>query len=373
MRPIIKWPGGKSGELDLLLERIPPFQRYIEPFFGGGALFFRLKPQRGLVNDISNGLMACYRLIQRQDPELRRLLEAYDAGFAAIQDMAAAHAPALLDVYQAAREGALTRAEIAPLAGPLVEELLPSVLAAFPAPLVRDEGEFAAQLKRSLTDKVARTVRHEAKSPFGAEDRLRCLVTAFASGYYMYFRKVFNDILLARHPAPSLAYEAANFYFVREYCYGAMFRYNGKGEFNIPYGGMSYNKKRLAPKVALMFSGEMDKAFRGIGIHCADFEKFLTLAIPNENDFIFLDPPYDTHFSSYDGKEFSPDDHRRLAALLRTTPAKFLLIIKNTPLIQKLYGEGFYLYPFDNSFTYNIRSRNERRAEHLLVTNYPAE
>jgi len=373
MRPIIKWPGGKSGELDLLLAHIPPFQRYIEPFFGGGALFFRLKPQRGLVNDISPGLMACYRLIQRQDPELRRLLEAYDTGFSGIQDIAAHHSTALLDLYQTAREGALTRAEIAPLAAPLMDGLLPSILSSFPAPLVRDEGVFSAQLRRSLTDKVARTLLHEARTPFGAEDRLRCLVTAFASGCYMYFRSVFNDIRLSRAPAPSLAYEAANFYFVREYCYGSMFRYNGRGEFNIPYGGMSYNKKRLAPKVALMFSSEMGRAFRGIGIHCADFEKFLTLAIPNENDFIFLDPPYDTHFSSYEGREFSPDDHRRLAAFLRGTPAKFLLIIKNTPLIQKLYGEGFYLHPFDNSFTYNIRSRNERRAEHLLVTNYPAE
>lgn len=59
----------------------------------------------------------------------------------------------------------------------------------------------------------------------------------------MYFRKVFNDINLGKISNQSMQYQAANFYFIREYCYGSMFRYNSKGEFNIPYGGMSYNKK----------------------------------------------------------------------------------------------------------------------------------
>ena len=64
MRPIIKWPGGKSGEIEKILPLIPAYDRYIEPFFGGGALFFHLKPSRAAVNDISADLMEFYRLVR---------------------------------------------------------------------------------------------------------------------------------------------------------------------------------------------------------------------------------------------------------------------------------------------------------------------
>ena len=38
----------------------------------------------------------------------------------------------------------------------------------------------------------------------------------------------------------------ADFLFLREYAYAAMFRYNRRDEFNVPYGGISYNRKSLA-------------------------------------------------------------------------------------------------------------------------------
>jgi len=52
VRPIIKWPGGKSRELNRILPYIPHFQRYIEPFFGGGALFFHLCPAPAAAEEI---------------------------------------------------------------------------------------------------------------------------------------------------------------------------------------------------------------------------------------------------------------------------------------------------------------------------------
>ena len=63
MKPIIKWPGGKSGEIKNFEYLIPKYDRYIEPFFGGGALFFHLSPQKALVNDISKSLINYYELI----------------------------------------------------------------------------------------------------------------------------------------------------------------------------------------------------------------------------------------------------------------------------------------------------------------------
>ena len=109
----------------------------------------------------------------------------------------------------------------------------------------------------------------------------------------------------------------------------------------------------------------------GTRIYCRDFEAFLQEVRPTANDFMFLDPPYDTEFSDYEGTAFTRLDQARLALALSKTKAKFLLIIKDTPFINGLYSQGFHVTSFDKSYTYNVRSRNDRKAEHLIVTNYP--
>mgnify|MGYP003309803732 FL=1 len=186
---------------------------------------------------------------------------------------------------------------------------------------------------------------------------------------YMYFRSVYNDILLKRRKTPSQEYNIANFYFIREYCYGSMFRYNGKGEFNIPYGGMSYNRKSFKSKIDNIFSSETSNRFEETDIYCKDFEDFFASVQLQEDDFMFLDPPYDTDFSDYEGKDFTKNDQKRLADSLKKTKAKFVLIIKNTDYIYSLYENDFNIYWFDKTYTYNVRSRNERNVEHLIITN----
>ena len=81
MNPLIKWPGGKSGEIKKIEHFIPKHNRYIEPFFGGGALFFHLKPQKAAINDISNSLMEYYSLLKSQDKYLKELLLCYNNSF----------------------------------------------------------------------------------------------------------------------------------------------------------------------------------------------------------------------------------------------------------------------------------------------------
>jgi DNA adenine methylase len=223
-----------------------------------------------------------------------------------------------------------------------------------------------------VVDKMLRTVKNEQKQAFSSDDLKENLITGFTSGYYMYFRKVFNDINLKKIEAPDLAYKIANFYFIREYCYGSMFRYNSKGEFNIPYGGMSYNRKNLKNKIENMFNEDVKNVFQNTHIHCADFEDFLEFAQLDSNDFMFLDPPYDTDFSDYEGMDFTKNYQERLANALKKTLAKFILIIKNTDFIHNLYKDDFRIISFDNQYTYNVRSRNERSVEHLIITNIPA-
>jgi DNA adenine methylase len=62
--PIVKWAGGKGKLLDALISRMPArFGRYFEPFLGGGALYFRVAPQRAMLADCNEDLMNLYRCV----------------------------------------------------------------------------------------------------------------------------------------------------------------------------------------------------------------------------------------------------------------------------------------------------------------------
>ncbi len=76
--PILKWPGGKRQLLDELTSRSPPnFEQYHEPFFGGGALFFHLEPERGTINDANPRLMNVYKQIRDRPEKVIEQLKSY--------------------------------------------------------------------------------------------------------------------------------------------------------------------------------------------------------------------------------------------------------------------------------------------------------
>ena len=65
-KPILKWAGGKTLLLEHLLPKIPKeYNKYIEPFFGGGALFFALKPNNSIIADSNPELINLYRVIAK--------------------------------------------------------------------------------------------------------------------------------------------------------------------------------------------------------------------------------------------------------------------------------------------------------------------
>lgn len=67
--PLLKWPGGKRGLLPHLLHLAPnDYNRYYEPFLGGGALFFAMRAFPATLSDTNEELINCYRAI-RDDPE----------------------------------------------------------------------------------------------------------------------------------------------------------------------------------------------------------------------------------------------------------------------------------------------------------------
>lgn len=75
MKPIIKYRGGKSKEIKYFLDFIPKkYNRYIEPFAGGAALFFYLEPCSAIINDINPRLINFYMAIQNNFELLKQEL-----------------------------------------------------------------------------------------------------------------------------------------------------------------------------------------------------------------------------------------------------------------------------------------------------------
>lgn len=72
MKPIVKYRGGKSREIKYFENYLPKeFNNYIEPFFGGGAMYFHLSPKKSIINDINVKLINFYKEVQNNFEKLK--------------------------------------------------------------------------------------------------------------------------------------------------------------------------------------------------------------------------------------------------------------------------------------------------------------
>lgn len=75
MEPFLKWAGGKRWLTRTVKHFEPPsFNRYIEPFLGGGSVFFFLTPESGIINDRNKDLMNMYRVLRDEPLGLREMI-----------------------------------------------------------------------------------------------------------------------------------------------------------------------------------------------------------------------------------------------------------------------------------------------------------
>ena len=103
-RPFLKWAGGKSYLLPLLLKCVPPtFGKYVEPFLGGGALFFALCPQDAVLCDSSYDLIHCYQTVRDRPQELIQHLATLKVNEGEFYRIRAMNPEAMPDVTRAAR------------------------------------------------------------------------------------------------------------------------------------------------------------------------------------------------------------------------------------------------------------------------------
>lgn len=75
-RPLLKWAGGKTQIIPNLIGAMPKkFDNYIEPFIGGGALFFHLSPKSAVIADSNPELISLYQQIAKDYMPVLKLLE----------------------------------------------------------------------------------------------------------------------------------------------------------------------------------------------------------------------------------------------------------------------------------------------------------
>ena len=337
--PLLKWSGGKRSEIAQIQALAPTNRprRVIEPFFGGGAVGLSLPTDVPLLaGDASDDLISLYQYIKGDIQSLGSLISAIDD---------------LLDSIEipstAASSRSITRK------GALLADLLGVSRSEFKGIL----------LENCRIGQIRRRTWAEGRQLSGEATREQELTGALG-GVYATLRHYSHHL-----PRGSVE-RAVLFWFVREFAFNGMHRFNRDGKPNVPYGGRTYNSKRLATRLRQAEQPATQSRLRHTTFKCGDFSALISQA--NEHDWIFLDPPYDSPFATYDGNAFSRQDHRRLADTLSRTAAKWLLVIAETDFVRATYAglPGVEISHFPKKYKNNIKGRFARDAMHLCIQNY---
>ena len=294
MNPVLKYRGGKSREIPHFIKYIPDdYNRYIEPFFGGGAVFFHLEPQKAIINDLNSRLMQFY--IQLRDS----------------YDLMRIQLDKLQKVYEA----------------------------------------------NQLAYKKSKAANPNDRVPNANED------------LYYYLRDLFNQKdnchhLLNFSDLSDDLLEGVIYFFINKTAYSGMIRYNSAGEYNVPFGRYPNLNTNLVTE-------HHSQLLKNAEIYNTDYREIFELA--QEDDFIFLDSPYDCVFNDYGNIDlmngFDENEHRRLAENFKKLQCKALMVIGKTDLTEELYGDFIYDEYYKN-YSVNIKNRFNNDKMHIVIKNY---
>lgn len=158
--------------------------------------------------------------------------------------------------------------------------------------------------------------------------------------------------------------KAFRFYFLMKTCFRGMLRYNSKGEFNIPWG----NYKKV--DFSTILNPKYEQLLKKTNIMSGDFEEVYKLM--TKDDFVFLDPPYDTPFSDYGYCQFGREHHKRLADCFKNSEAQQLMVISKTDFIFDLYKD-YIIGSYDKQYKFRIYGKrvdsDNIDKPHLVIAN----
>lgn len=369
LSPIIKWAGGKESELKYIIPNVPSrFNNYYEPFVGGGSVFVSMNANKYYINDKSDELISLYKSIADNNKVFFNWISLIAVSWKTMKNFHNIKS-SIADKYIQFRNSKISQDDFDEFIKTLVNNYKNKFTDVLDKKLVWERKILLKEIEKNLLNKTHRMRKIEkAKKTLCNKDLFDNIETAFMSALYMYYRHLYNNDEIKKNKELLTAL----FVFIRNYSYSGMFRYNREGDFNVPYGGIAYNTKLLDKKIDYYKSNEISQLLDRTKIYCLDFEDFLNKTKPKANDFVFLDPPYDSDFSTYSQNEFNKEDQKRLSDYMcNNCEAKWMMVIKNTPYIYSLYNKrGLNIKRFDKNYAVSFMNRNNREAEHLLITNY---
>jgi DNA adenine methylase len=144
-----------------------------------------------------------------------------------------------------------------------------------------------------------------------------------------------------------------------------MMRYNKDGKFNVSYG------KYKTVNYSDLNNNSYQELLQRTEVINTGFE-YVFQNYNNENNFMFLDPPYDSEFTDYGYCKFGKEEHRRLATLFKETRIKCLMIIGKTDFIEELYRD-YIVDEYEKKYKFKLyagRVGDEINVKHLIIKNY---
>lgn len=78
-KPFLRWAGGKNWLLKDLHTYLPNegFNNYVEPFLGGGSVFFHLSPKEAILSDVNSELVETYCMLRDYVDSIIEILLTY--------------------------------------------------------------------------------------------------------------------------------------------------------------------------------------------------------------------------------------------------------------------------------------------------------
>lgn len=372
LNPMLKWAGGKEQELKHIHPAMPKdFDRYFEPFVGGGSVYFSIGlNNKKIINDKSDELIRLYKCVAEKNSNFFEVMEEIIHNWNLLEKITLNNGVELISIYQDFAGRTSSHAELKNRIAEFIITHSKEFNGMFSRQFNFDIENFICELNKCLLNKIARMkVIELSRGTLPDSDILENLEAAIKAAFYTHFRHIYNNFEKYRVES---SFQAAIFFFIRNFAYSGMFRYNSSGKFNVPYGGIGYNRKNMEKKLTYLKSQELNDYLCETQISNLDFDDFFKEFKPTKNDFIFLDPPYDSEFSTYGTNEFNRDDQARLARYLtKECPANWMIVIKNTPFIFELYNKSHLnVSSFSKKYLVSFQNRNDKNAEHLIIRNY---
>ena len=261
LSPVVKWAGGKEQELKYILPNIPNgFVRFIEPFVGGGAVYFSIKNKDMLINDKSVELISLYNNIKYKNKSFASNLQSLQDAWIRLENVLDNNIEFFNTVYSKYKSNKIDKDKLRVNIEHFIKDNKTMFKQLLNPELSKHYYIFEKELLRNISSKLVRMKDlEEKKGNLPAKDIYDNFECGLKGSFYMFIRALYNKYDNSEY-----------FYFIREYCYSSMFRYNSNGEFNVPYGGISYNRKNFQRKIDYIKSNELQTHFVNTDIYNLD-------------------------------------------------------------------------------------------------------